>query len=328
MKKKRLFSLLPVLPMLLLLCGFSFYNTTVMIDTQKNPVYEFIYADDILSDFAGDAYSAESRYKYGYYLVSGKIESISERGDSFNLYGTSVTNDHMICSVPRDLRTEALSLSAGETVGVYGQVTVGLIDKMVHIEVDKIAAVPSGAKTGVFFLSDGKRVDKSSMNKRSLNNGRVNFIIPPAWKEVEHSITKEGLGTMEGYQYVLNALPGSKDSTPESFFVCYFDNASRLENADDKRETKLIEKAVINNISGEGSGDSARTRDVLTYYGAKYNYYIGSYTDALAAGKNGYHAEYIFQKNGDEGLIMYLYIYKDAKHLSDIMLVTRFLEVK
>ena len=180
----------------------------------------------------------------------------------------------------------------------------------------------------MYYLSDGSSIDKNRMTARTLRNGSVSFRIPAAWKGVEHSIKDEELGTIEGYQYVLNQLPGNTDTVPESFFVCYFDNENKLANTDDRKETKLIEKAVINNISGEGNADSFRYRDVTTYYGAKYDYYVGSYTDAAAVVNNGYHVEYIFQRNGDDGLVMYMYVYKNAKHLSDVMLVTRFLEIR
>lgn len=326
MKKRRVISLSAVLPIMLFLCGLSFVNVTVKVDTEKNPVYEYISSDDILADFAEDAEAAKKKYKYGCYIVSGKTENISKKGDTINLAGTSAPGDYIVCSCPKELRSKALSFNVGETIAVYGRIEVGLIDKDVHIDAVRLDNAPAAARSGTFCLSDGTKMDKNSMSRRVLANGAVSYSIPAAWKEVEHSIIDDGIGTIEGYQYVLNQLSGSSDNVPESFFVCYFDNESKLENADDRKETKLIEKAVINNISGEGKAGLARTRDVLTYYGARYNYYVGSYTDELDAGNNGYHAEYIFQKNGDDGLVMYLYIYKDAKHLSDIMFVTRFLE--
>ena len=327
MNMKRLISILPIFPMMFILCGLAFNNVTVLVDTENNHVYEYVTVDDILSDFAKDTDAAKNEYKGGYYIISGKIESVSKNGDTIKVFGTSITNNHIICSCPQNLRSEALTYNTGEMIGVFGKLSVGLIDKEIHINVEKIVSDSGAVKTGAFYLLDGTYVDKNSMSSRTLNNGTVNFRIPAAWKAIEHSIVEDGIGTIEGYQYVLNQLPGNTDTVPESFFVCYFDNAAKLENADDKKETALIEKAIINNISGDGKGDSARNRDVTTYYGAKYNYFIGSYTDMLDAGNNGYHVEYIFQKNGNDGLVMYLYVYKDAKHLSDVMFVTRFLEI-
>lgn len=329
MKARRLFSLLLIIPMMLLLCGLSFDNVTVMVDTEKNHVYEYITADDLLADFAKDKDTAADKYDDGYYVISGKIESISKKGEKIEIYGTSTVDNHIICSCSKTLRSDALTYNVGDGIGVFGKITVDLIDKDIHIEAEKLVSIRSAVKSGSFYLLDEKCINKNNMIKRTLNDGKVSYNIPSEWKTVEKSIVESGVGTIDGYQYVLNHLSNNVDTEPEAFFVCYFDNASKLENADDKKATKLIEKAIINNISGEGKGDSARTRDVTTYYGTKYNYYVGSYTDILNSGNNGYHVEYIFQKNENDGLVMYLYVYKkEAKHLSDIMFVTRFLEIK
>jgi len=327
MKKCRLISILLIVPMLIVLCGFS-GNVTVIADTNNNHVYEYVTADSMLLDFSNNIESAEKKYKGNYYVISGKVETVSKKGDTIKVYGTSVTDNRIIGSCSKSLRAEALKYSSGADIYVFGKISVDPIDKEIHISVEKFASITGAVKAGTFFQLDGSSVNKNSMGSKTLNNGRVSYYIPPEWEEVEHSIQADEIGTIEGYQYVLNKLPGNKDTVPESFFVCYFDNASKLESTDDKKETVLIEKAIINNISGEGKGDSARTKDVTTYYGTKYNYYVGSYTDILDAGNNGYHVEYIFQKDGDKGLVMYLYVYKEAKHLSDVMFVTRFLTIE
>ncbi|HAG70049.1 MAG TPA: hypothetical protein DCL38_08750 [Lachnospiraceae bacterium] len=324
MKSRAAASILLMLPVMLLLCGFLFNTVTVMVDTEKNQVYEYASADDILSDFGRDQDAAEKKYKGGYYIVSGRVESISSRGGTVMMVGPSVTDDRIICECPRSLRSEALTYSAGSGLCVYGRITVDLFDKEIHIQAQKLAPSGTAAKKGMYYLIDGSSIDKSRMITRTLQDGNVRYMIPAAWKGAEHSIKDDKLGSIEGYQYVLNKLPGNTDTVPESFFVCYFDNEN-LAISDDRKETKLIERAVIDNICGKGSADSFRSRDVTTYYGARYNYYVGDYTDKM---NNGYHVEFIFQKNGDDGLVMYLYVYKNARHLSDVMFVTRFLEIR
>ena len=49
-----------------------------------------------------------------------------------------------------------------------------------------------------------------------LDNGRVEYYIPSFWEEIQHNISQENLGSIEGYQYVLNQMPGSQDTTPSS----------------------------------------------------------------------------------------------------------------
>ena len=307
------------------LCGFFFNDVTVLVDTQENRVYEYASADVMQADFVKDYDAAKKKYENGYYVITAKA-GMAAKGDGAVIAGTRpAKGERIIFSCPENLREEALKYKADENIGIYGKISFRFFDKEVYFEAEKLFSVKGAIKNGTYFLLDGSTIDKNSMSKRTLDGGRVSFLIPASWKETEHSIAKEGIGTIEGYQYVLNQLPDNMDTVPESFFVCYFDNASRLENADDKKETALIEKAIINNISGEGRADTARHKEVRTYYGARYDYYISSYTDALDTGAKGYHAEYIFQRDGDRGLIMYLYVYKNAKHLSDVMFVTRFL---
>ena len=326
MKGRKVISLGLLFPVVLLLCGFFFDKPTVLVDTDRNRVYEYVRADQILSDFSENEEGARDKYIYGCYLVSGKVKSVSNTGDTVLIEGASGTGGHIVCSCSNDLTATALKYSPGDEICVYGMFAEKMFDRDIHLAADKLAASAGAVKSGAYYLMDGTHMDKGSMTKRTLAEGRAEFLIPASWKGVEHSIVKEGLGTIDGYQYVLNKLPGSRDNTPESLFICYFDNASRLEIADDKKETKLIEKAIINNISGDGKADSFRLRkNERTYYGATYDYYLGSYTDALDTGSNGYHAEYIFHKDGEDGLVMYLYIYKNARHLSDVMFVTRFL---
>ncbi|MBR1476453.1 MAG: hypothetical protein IJ608_00630 [Lachnospiraceae bacterium] len=316
MNTKRFALMLLILPVVTVLCGFSFFKqNTVLVDTSNNHVYEQTSADDILSEFEKDSDAAKDKYKGGYYIISGKIEHISQKGDTIEIVGSSHKDDHIICSCPKNLRTEALAYNEGDGIAVFGKITVDLIDREIHLEADKLSSVPLVNKTGVFYLLDGTNIDKNSMSRRTLNNGTVSYYIPSTWKEVEHSIIGEELGTIEGYQYVLNKLPGNTDTVPESFFVCYFDNDSKLANRDEKEETERIEKAIIKNISDEGD----KIKDVTTYYGVKYNYYKSIY--------KGNRLEYIFQKNGSDGLVMYLYVYTDEKHLSDVLFVTRFLEI-
>jgi len=122
----------------------------------------------------------------------------------------------------------------------------------------------------------------------------------------------------------LNKLDG-QDSTPESVFVCYFDNSTQLGYAGDAGETKLIEKAIVENILG--SVGSFPTKRVTTYYDAEYNYYDGVFKNALEAGE-GYRTEFIFQADGEDGIVVVLYVYKEAKHVDDLLFLLRFLNVK
>ncbi len=111
MKTRKAASLLLFIPVMLFLCGFLFDTVTVMVDTEKNHVFEAASADDILSDFGKDQIAAEKRYKDKYFIISGKIESISPRGDMVLMTGSSVTDNRIICECFKDLRSQALKFS-------------------------------------------------------------------------------------------------------------------------------------------------------------------------------------------------------------------------
>ena len=67
----------------------------------------------------------------------------------------------------------------------------------------------------------------------------------------------------------------------------------------------------------------------LTFYSKieyEYTYYDGVFKNALETG-TGYHAEFVFQEDSDDGIVMLLYVYKDTKHLGDVLFLSRFLEV-
>ena len=173
-------------------------------------------------------------------------------------------------------------------------------------------------------MLDGSSFDKRNANKVTLHNGDVEYYIPAAWtsEDIQFNIIDEELGTMEGYQYRLNKLEAN-DSYPESLFICYFDNKTQLADyLNDAEETELIEKAIVYNIIGEKNIKSSK-KGLDTYYGSEYDYYLGSYTAKF----HGYNTEFIFQADGEDGIVVMLYVYKETKHLSDVLFVSRFLKI-
>ena len=55
--------------------------------------------------------------------------------------------------------------------------------------------------------------------------------------------------------------------------------------------------------------------NITTYYGARYQYYSGKYQ--RGAGQ-AYRTEYVFLPDGENGILMFLYLYpNDNKYLSE-----------
>ncbi|MDO5150727.1 MAG: hypothetical protein Q4D76_15260, partial [Oscillospiraceae bacterium] len=231
-------------------------------------------------------------------------------------------DDDIVCSYDKKTALDLSVFKTNERIAVYGKCEYSF--KKYKIEnVDKVIKPYSVKSSEQYYTLDGTTLDKTTSIRKSLNNNRIHYYIPNNWKNIEYNIIEKDLGNIEGYQYALNQIPESKDSEPESLFVCYFDS-NKLKDPNDMKKKENVEKAIIENI--EGSVGTFPKEKVKTYYGPTYKYYTGKFTD-IYSGSKGYHVEYIFQEVEDRGIVMYVYFYREKRHLSDVMLVTRLLEV-
>ena len=328
MIRKKIFIVILILCTCAGLCGADWFKETkVMIDTEKDHVYKYCTADEIISEFMADHKGAKETYQKEYVLLSGKVTSIGKGGKSIILSGNTEAGLTIACSYNKELRKSALELAPGDSIALYGQITVDAFRKDIHLKAQKIIKPPSAViSKDVYYLLDGSCFDKEKAKKVTLHSEGVEYYIPLSWNEVEHNIMEEELGTIEGYQYVLNKINGNPDPVPESLFVCYFHNKEQLaDHLNDSDKTELIEKAIVENILGEVR--KFPSKKVKTYYNSVYTYYSGVYRKTIETGA-GYHTEFVFQADDDEGIVLILYVYKDAEHISDVLFLTRFLEIK
>lgn len=328
MNRNRFSAILMTLCMFLSFIGAGWFDgAKVTVDTENNKVYQYRTADDIVSEFKENPKAAKLKYDNQPVLLSGQVKSVGKDGKYLMVTGLNNTSISIKCTCDKDLRSTAKTYKAGTAVTLYGSIEVGLITGDVSLETDKITSKPESALSGdMYYLLNGAEYNKRNATGITLNNGNVKYYIPSTWanKKIQHNIKDENLGTMEGYQYVLNKLSPT-DPVAESLFVCYFDNSTQLAFAGDSDETKLIEKAIVENILGNVG--IFPTKKVDTYYGAEYNYYDGVYKNPLEAG-DGYRCEFIFRADDEEGIVVVLYVYREAKHVDDVLFLTRFLEVK
>ena len=328
MKKHKITAILMTLCMWFSFLGASWFSgTKVTVDTENNKLYQYRTADEIVLAFQANRKTAKANYDGQPVLLSGKVVSVGKDGKNIMVTGLNNTSLSIECTYDKALRSTAKTYQAGTAIALYGTIEVGLITGDVYLRADKITTKPASALSGdMYYLLDGTEYNKRNATKVTINNGYVEYYIPSTWanSKIQHSVKDENLGTMDGYQYVLNKLSPT-DPVAESLFVCYFDNKAQLAFAGDSDETKLIEKAIVENILG--SVGIFPTKKETTYYGAEYNYYDGVYKNALEAGE-GYRCEFIFQADGEDGIVVILYVYREARHLKDVLFVTRFLEIK
>lgn len=298
------------------LCGFAFTKPDVAVDTEKDHVYLHITAESLLAEFSANSKNAQEKFKNQYLLVSGLFESANKKTGGFSITNSNL--DSIDCTFIKKLELDVSDYSFKDNVAVYGKCTYSF-GKVKLVDVEKIIAAPAVRTSETYFTLDGTSLDKSAALERTLNGGKVRFYIPEKWKDIEVNISENHIGTIDGYQYVLNKTRGSSDAEPESLFVCYL-SANKLLQKADMKNTDGVEKAIIENI--EGSVGSFPAYKVTTYYGAKYQYYQGKFNDETEIGK-GYRTEYIFEKDGDNGIIMFLYLYREENHLSDVLIAAR-----
>lgn len=328
MIKNKIIAVIAVLCVCLTLSGAGWFGTTkVTVDTESNYVYELCTAQEILSEFAANGKTAREKYQGVPVLVTGKVISVGSGGKNIVVTGMETSKGNIECTFDKALRAAAKQYSAGDKVAVYGRLIVNVFNGDIFLSADNITTPPVAATShDMYYLLGGASFDRQNAARETLAGGQVEYYVPTAWtgKKIRHNVKEENLGTMEGYQYVLNKLDG-QSTVPESVFVCYFDNKTQLGFEGDADETKLIEKAIVKNILG--SVGTFPTKKVTTYYDAEYNYYDGVFKNALEAGE-GYRTEFIFQADGEDGIVVVLYVYREAKHVEDLLFLIRFLEVK
>lgn len=316
----------------MILCGWLFKKKEFVLDTEKRILYQHSSVNQIIADMEKNSDTAKEKYDDGYYAVSGEISDISKNKKTLFI-GTA--NDGDTTSIECTASDKALiekieALKNGENVKVYGKVKVSSFRNNVSMEIAQITSVEASvASETMYSYIDGKTYDSSNMVTRNLADGKVKYYIPRNWIKVEKDIINSKLGNMEGYQYTLNEISGELAVEPESIFVCYFDSKTKLKDRSQKSKTKEIRKTIIDNILQiDGKGIKAgEIKEKKSYYGTDYYYYDGAYTDKQ---EQGHHVEFVFQENANDGMIVYLYVYKEENlnHMDDILCVMRCLEIE
>lgn len=303
-------------------CGAGLFNKAdIEIDTNKNKIYKLYSIEDVLSNQTDD--------NFNLCCVSGIVTEISKNNKKLSI--KSASSDKVISLDTGSVVDLVKNINKSDRVTVYGIAEKGMFGKEAHINVESMSKTDIIERSGnVYCLANGKTQNKSDMVERTLNDGKIKYYVPKYWTgdKVEIDVQTNGLGYAEGYQYVLNKTPGTTDNEPESFFVCYFKYEGNLQKSTPRDAAKPIEKAIVKNIEDKEEILKFPTREVKkTYYDAKYQYYLGNYNDPVQA-NDAYYTEYVFEQDGEEGLVMYIYVYSKPKHIDDIMFVTRFLEIK
>lgn len=324
-KKKLLISLLFV-GLMFTFTGAIFSSPEIVLDTENNVLYQNYTADEVVLAFANNKANATKKFEDNKVAVLGKVSSLSAGNVGLKLGTLDNKYQGVIecTSLDFDVLNYFKGLRVGDRVVLYGEVSAGLLSTSPTMKVEALEISNQETKSGdIYSLVGGSDIDTSNMNSFSIGN-MVDFRVPATWKAVAHDLEKENLGSIPGYQFRLNEIRGSQTTSTESFFICYFDN-DLLKNASDRSKTDQIEEAILRNILKTDSIEDFPLKKVTTYYGAKYQYYQDAYQDKMG---NGYHMEFVFEADGTDGVVVYIYVYKTQSHLDEIMAVMRFLNIR
>lgn len=322
--KKRLLISLLLLGLVFTFTGALFASSQVVLDPDRHILYQNFTADEVLKAFNADRTRDENKFEDVKVAVLGRVSSLSAGNVGLKLGSIDSKYQSVIecTSLDLDVVNDFKALKPGDRVILYGEVSAGLFGASPTMRVEDLKITDEEPKNDkIYSTVNGSDIDTSNMVSYNIGD-RVEFTVPAEWKTVAHDLTKEDLGSIPGYQFRLNEIRGKQTASPESFFVCYFDN-DLLQNASDKAKTDQIEEAIIRNILKKDSITGFPLKKETTYYGTKYQYYQDAYQDKMG---NGYHMEFVFEADGTDGVVVYLYVYKDQTHLDEIIAVMRFLK--
>ncbi|SEM18448.1 hypothetical protein SAMN04487770_1288 [Butyrivibrio sp. ob235] len=303
----------------IMLCGAWFAKPDVILDTEKNVLYQCTSADVVINAFESDPKNAKVKYNENPYLISGTIISKKKNNKELSLGIDKQTKRVITCKTTDKAALE--NFKEGDQISLFGKLNVGLVKYSLSMNIDNVMSSPNTSYADdTYILLDGTVVNKTSLVKRTFAESGFIFFIPSGWKAIEHDIESEKLGNMPGYQYTLNKI-GKKRAKAESLFICYFDK-TKMVDINDQKENDLIEKAIIKDILGKDTLKEFPLKTITTYYGASYKYYRDTYKQALG---EKYQVEFIFQEV-DNAILVYVYVYQEPNNISDVMTVLRFVE--
>ncbi len=299
----------------MMLMGLDFLNDSLVLDVNKNPLYKSAEAKTILDKYDKSLSDAKSKYNGVRIAVHGRIGSKKADGKEIgivSLEDRSGSSKIIGKASGRAAISRIASLKEGDEVIVYGKISFGLIDqidKNIYISIDSIYSIDEvkSLPEGTDSFSDGYIV-RETMVSKTIANGKVMYFMPLSWEKKGTSIKKEGLGTVEGYRYVLDN-PKADGENCDNLFICYFDS-KLLKNEDDITDTIGVEKAIISNILGDEVDMGSLLMNTVTAQdgsGVKYQYYKGTYDSDLFTAP--YRVEMVFRKAGEDGILFYLYLY-------------------
>ena len=203
----------------------------------------------------------------------------------------------------------------------------------VTLDVSKNPLTESKTAGGVIEYKVGNKKFSSKLSsKKSIAGGKMKYSVPSEFDKVETPIEN-----IAGNQYKLNEIPNQFKTNAEDLFVYYFSNEKYLLNLNDRNQREAIEMAIVKNIlPGEkvdGILDRLEfpTKTLTAKYKTadgrtekkEFDYFTTTFIDSA---RKTHNVEFVFTRNGEDGIGCILYVFTESVHKEDILYVMRTIE--
>lgn len=203
----------------------------------------------------------------------------------------------------------------------------------VTLDVSKTPVTESKKTDGTVEYTVGKKKFSSALSiKKSIAGGKMKYSVPSEYEKVESPIEN-----IAGNQYKLNEIPNQFRTSAEDLFVYYFSNDKYLLNLNDRNQREAIEMAIVKNILPEARVDGFfdriqfPTKTLTAKYKTadgktekkEFDYFPTTFRDSA---RKTHNIEFVFTRNGDDGIGCILYVFTEPVHKEDVLYIMRTIE--
>lgn len=195
----------------------------------------------------------------------------------------------------------------------------------VTLDVTKTPVTESKKTNGAVEYTVGKKKFSPALStEKTIAGGKMKYSVPSEFDQVESPIKN-----ITGNQYKLNEIPNQFRTSAEDLFVYYFSNDKYLLNLNDRNQREAIEMAIVKNILPEAKVDGFfdriqfPTKTLKAKYGTSFDYFTTTFVDS---GRKRHNVEFVFTRDGEDGIGCILYIFTEPVHKDDILYIMRTIE--
>lgn len=271
-------------------------------------IYTAMSLDTLALSWKAGPDNFKARYDETHVLINGiaRPSSVASGSKQITLYSDSGNSITVDMAGQNDFSLPLIS--AGDTVSVYGKISVSLFGTSYKLVAEHAKLNYSRTFTSLTKLYyPDEIIDGVTLNDIAPDK-HVTFKVPDSWMDgyVCSRLTNNGI---QGYQFSLNALPPYDTEYPEVFYIFYFSDETYLEapptdptDGDNKDIEKVIEENILEELDDTSK---IKISDLTTSNNKKLHYSSITYKPK---DKNDYRLEFFYYPER-RGITVMLYLY-------------------